>query len=233
VTATVANYWASLTTIGDSLTITKGSIVLGNNKMTGRGKSERNAVKRLSHVIENETPDEKQKQVKKQVPKRLKPNNLNPDDILQSSYNGIRTPVYGLDRVQDSFYDVPCEDLAKGLLGKVLVRRLSDGTLIKGRIVETECYPGGEDKGSCSHNGRITETIKAVYMKPGTAFVYSTYGMYHCINISSQGSCTNFSQLHNINDLTHRSHIQNKTACLSSKKGKYVLYAKCSTQKPH
>jgi hypothetical protein len=68
VTATVANYWASLTKIGDSLTITKGSIVLGTNKMTGRRKSERNAVKRLSHVNENETPDDKQKQVKKQVP---------------------------------------------------------------------------------------------------------------------------------------------------------------------
>jgi hypothetical protein len=194
VTATVENYWTSLTKIGDSLNVTKGSTVLGNNKMTGRRKSERNAVKRLGHVNENETPDDKKEiQAKKQVPKRLKRNNdLIPDDILQSSYNGIRTPVYGLDRLRDSFYDVPCEDLAKRLLGKVLVRRLSDGALIKGRIVETECYPGGEDKGSCTHNGRITETIKALYMKPGTAFVYSTYGMYHCINISSQGSCTNF-----------------------------------------
>jgi hypothetical protein len=207
VTATVANYWASLTKIGDSLNITKGSTVLGTNKMTGRRKTERNTVKRLSRVNENETPDDKQKQVKKQVPKRLKPNNLNPDDILQSSYNGSRAPLYGLDRLKDSFYDVPCEHLAKRLLGKVLVRRSSDGTLIKGRIVETECYPGGEDKGSCSHNGRITETIKAVYMKPGTAFVYSTYGMYHCVNISSQGSCTNFSQLHDFNNPKHRSHI--------------------------
>ncbi|XP_023701413.1 probable DNA-3-methyladenine glycosylase isoform X2 [Cryptotermes secundus] len=164
--------------------------VSGNAKMTSRRKSERNAVKRSIHKCETETSDKNQKQTrKKQVPKRLKPNNdLNPDDILQSSYKGIRTPVYGLDRLTDSFYDVPCEDLAKGLLGKVLVRRLDDGTLIKGRIVETECYPGGEDKGSCSHSGRITETIKAIYMKPGTAFVYSTYGMYYCINISSQGA---------------------------------------------
>lgn len=172
------------------MTVMTARIVSGNAKMTSCRRSERKAVKRLIHINENETPDKKQKQTKKkQVPKRVKPNNdLNPDDILQSSYNGIRMPVYGLNRLKDSFYDVPCEDLAKGLLGKVLVRRLNNGTLIKGRIVEMECYPGGEDKGSCSHDGRITETIKAVYMKPGTAFVYSTYGMYHCINISSRGA---------------------------------------------
>jgi DNA-3-methyladenine glycosylase len=189
-TATAASYWASLTTIESSLNVARASIAAGNAKMTSHRKSERNAAKRLIHINENETTDKEQKETKKkQVTKRLKPNiDLNADDILQSSYNGMRTPIYGLDRLKDSFYNVPCEDLAKRLLGKVLVRRLNAGTVIKGRIVETECYPGGEDKGSCSHNGRITETIKAVYMKPGTAFVYSTYGIYHCINISSQGS---------------------------------------------
>jgi hypothetical protein len=124
----------------------------------------------------------------KSVQKRAKRScMLDANDILQSSYNGISTPVYGLNRLRDSFYNVPCEDLAKGLLGKVLVRRLSDGTLIKGRIVETECYLGGEDKASHSYNGRITERSKPMYMKPGTAYVYITYGMYHCFNISSQG----------------------------------------------
>ncbi|XP_067006486.1 putative 3-methyladenine DNA glycosylase [Anabrus simplex] len=96
-------------------------------------------------------------------------------------------PSVGLHRLQEDFFDVPCEQLAKSLLGKVLVRRQNDGTLIRGRIVETECYPGGEDKGSCSYQGKITERTKAVFMKPGVMFVYLTYGMYHCFNISSQG----------------------------------------------
>jgi hypothetical protein len=131
----------------------------------------------------------------KSVQKRAKLSNLlHADDILQSSYKDIRTPVCGLDRLKESFYDVPCEDLAKRLLGKVLVRRLNDGTLIKGRIVETECYLGGEDKASHSYNGRITERSKPMYMKPGTTYVYITYGMYHCFNISSQGSCNSLSK---------------------------------------
>ncbi|GFG40028.1 hypothetical protein Cfor_02831 [Coptotermes formosanus] len=153
-------------------------------------RSERNSVRNLVKMSRNVTSSNKEKQTrKKQVTKRMKlNNNLNADHILQSSCNGSRTPTYGLNRLNDSFFDVPCEDLAKRLLGKILVRRIDDGTVLKGRVVETECYPGGEDKASCSYNGRITETIKAVYMKPGTAFVYVTYGMYHCINISSQGA---------------------------------------------
>ena len=121
--------------------------------------------------------------------KKLKQNDgLNGEKILKASLN-LKTKQckYGLQRLKESFYDTPSEDLAKKILGKILVRRLDDGTVLKGRIVETECYPGGEDKASISFNGRITENCKAVYMKPGTTFVYMTYGMYHCINISSQG----------------------------------------------
>lgn len=57
-------------------------------------------------------------------------------------------------RLDRDFYNVPCETLAKALLRKILVRRLDCGTLLKGRIVETECYLGGEDKASHSFNGR-------------------------------------------------------------------------------
>jgi len=158
--------------------------------MISRRRSERISTRSLVKISRSVTGSNKEKQRnKKQGPKRIKLNdNLNADKILQSSINSSRTPTCGLNRLKDSFYDVPCEDLAKRLLGKILIRRINDGTVLKGRVVETECYPGGEDKASCSYNGRITETIKAVYMKPGTAFVYVTYGMYHCINISSQGA---------------------------------------------
>ncbi|KAJ8976897.1 hypothetical protein NQ317_014068, partial [Molorchus minor] len=50
-------------------------------------------------------------------------------------------------------FDKPCKDLAVYLLGKILVRKLEFGAVLKGRIVETECYLGGEDKASHSYNG--------------------------------------------------------------------------------
>ncbi|XP_039290862.1 putative 3-methyladenine DNA glycosylase isoform X2 [Nilaparvata lugens] len=92
----------------------------------------------------------------------------------------------GSDRLKDDFFNVSCEQLARNLLGKILVRNLGD-VILKGRIVETECYPGGEDKASHSFNGKITARNKPMFMKPGTCYVYLTYGMYHCFNISCQG----------------------------------------------
>lgn len=87
------------------------------------------------------------------------------------------------------FFDIPCEDLAKALLGKILIRAMKNGTVIKGLIVETESYLGGEDKASFSYRGKITERNKPMYMQPGTTFVYTTYGTYDLLNISSQGKC--------------------------------------------
>lgn len=71
--------------------------------------------------------------------------------------------------------------------GKVLVRYLENGTVLKGRIVETESYLGAIDKASHSYQNKVTPRNLPMYMSPGTIYVYMTYGMYHCFNISSQG----------------------------------------------
>lgn len=89
-------------------------------------------------------------------------------------------------RLDAQFYDTPCEEMAKSLLGKVLVRKL-DGIIVRGRIVETECYLGNEDAASHSYGGKVTARNQPMFMKPGTAYVYMTYGMYNCFNISSNG----------------------------------------------
>ncbi|CAM1300414.1 MPG (predicted) [Pycnogonum litorale] len=90
-------------------------------------------------------------------------------------------------RVGSNFFDVDCTVLARALLGKILVRTLDDGSRIRGRIVETECYLGVEDKASHSFNGKRTSRTEAMVMSPGTAYVYIIYGIHHCFNISSQG----------------------------------------------
>ncbi|XP_070388622.1 uncharacterized protein [Dermacentor albipictus] len=90
-------------------------------------------------------------------------------------------------RLSRRFYGVDCQLLARRLLGKILVRRLADGTVLKCRVVETECYLGCDDQASHSFNGRRTERNEPMFMDPGTAYVYIAYGMYHCFNISSEG----------------------------------------------
>lgn len=67
------------------------------------------------------------------------------------------------------------------------MRKLEDGSILKGRIVETESYLGIIDKASATYQGKVTPRNIPMYMIPGTIFVYLTYGMYHCFNISCQG----------------------------------------------
>ncbi|XP_069744376.1 DNA-3-methyladenine glycosylase [Narcine bancroftii] len=85
------------------------------------------------------------------------------------------------------FFSRPCVALARELLGQVMVRRLVDGTEVRGRIVETEAYLGGEDQASHSRGGRRSLSNAAMFMNPGTLYVYQIYGVYFCLNVSSEG----------------------------------------------
>ncbi|XP_062955077.1 DNA-3-methyladenine glycosylase [Cynocephalus volans] len=90
-------------------------------------------------------------------------------------------------RLGSEFFDQPAVLLAQAFLGQVLVRRLADGTELRGRIVETEAYLGPEDEAAHSRGGRQTPRNRSMFMKPGTLYVYIIYGMYFCMNVSSQG----------------------------------------------
>ncbi|XP_035253113.1 DNA-3-methyladenine glycosylase isoform X1 [Anguilla anguilla] len=106
-------------------------------------------------------------------------------DTLTSQY--FSTEREGDVRLGVKFFDQPCVLLAKAFLGKVLVRRQADGTVLRGRVVETEAYLGGEDRASHSAGGRRTGRNAAMFMRPGTIYVYQIYGVYLCMNVSSRG----------------------------------------------
>ncbi len=86
-------------------------------------------------------------------------------------------------RLPRRFFAQGAESLAQQLLGATLVRLLDDGTRLAGRIVETEAYIGVQDRASHAFGGRRTPRNESMYAKPGTAYVYFTYGMHHCFNI--------------------------------------------------
>jgi DNA-3-methyladenine glycosylase len=92
-------------------------------------------------------------------------------------------------RLDQSFFQkLSCEGLAEALLGKRLVRILPNGSKLVGEIIETEAYLGvGIDKASHSYSGKHTPRNSAMFMRSGTIYVYSIYGMYVCMNFSSEG----------------------------------------------
>nr|CAB3263928.1 probable DNA-3-methyladenine glycosylase [Phallusia mammillata] len=88
--------------------------------------------------------------------------------------------------LSDAYYDHDCFKLARSLLGKKIVRKVNDRRLAC-KIVEVESYLANDDKSSHSYQHKKTKRNEAMFMKPGTLYVYLTYGMYHCMNISSKG----------------------------------------------
>jgi len=73
--------------------------------------------------------------------------------------------------------------LARFLIGKLLVRILADG-VASGRIVETEAYDIGDAAGH-AYRG-MTPRNRALFLERGHAYVYLAYGISFMLNVSSE-----------------------------------------------
>lgn len=79
------------------------------------------------------------------------------------------------------FYRRECLEVARDLVGKVLVRRTPEGEL-RLRIRETEAYCGESDTACHAHRGRTIRT-EVLYADAGTVYVYLCYGMHWMMNV--------------------------------------------------
>ena len=80
------------------------------------------------------------------------------------------------------FFQRPCLTVAEELVGKILVHRLADGTVLRLRISETEAYCGEDDTACHAHKGR-TKRTEVMYMDAGTIYIYLCYGVHWLLNI--------------------------------------------------
>jgi len=81
-----------------------------------------------------------------------------------------------------AFYTRDAVRVARALLGQRLVR-YAHGKRVSGRIVETEAYLGARDLAAHTVGGRRTRRNASMWARGGTAYVYFTYGMHHCMNV--------------------------------------------------
>ena len=85
-----------------------------------------------------------------------------------------------------SFYDRPTLDVARDLLGKVLVHH-HRGVTTSGVIVEVEAYIGESDP-ACHAAPGPTPRNAPLYGPPGMAYVYLNYGIHCLVNVVAEAA---------------------------------------------
>jgi len=70
--------------------------------------------------------------------------------------------------------------VAPDLIGCYLIKN-NKNDLVRGLIVETEAYSQEEE--ACHGYRTTTKSNKSLFGKPGTFYIYKSYGIHHCLNI--------------------------------------------------
>jgi len=89
-----------------------------------------------------------------------------------------------VNRLARPFFARYTPDVARDLLGCLLVRRVG-GSTVSGRIVEVEAYRGSDDPASHSYRG-ATKRSAVMFGEAGHVYVFFSYGFHWCLNFTSE-----------------------------------------------
>lgn len=87
-------------------------------------------------------------------------------------------------KLRRDFYDRPTLEVARDLLGKVLVHQ-HRGVVTSGAIVEVEAYIGESDP-ACHAAPGPTRRNAPLYGPPGFSYVYLNYGIHCLVNVVTE-----------------------------------------------
>jgi DNA-3-methyladenine glycosylase len=87
-------------------------------------------------------------------------------------------------KIRRAFYDRPTLDVARDLLGAVLVHNRR-GVRTSGVIVEVEAYIGESDP-ACHAAPGLTKRNAPLYGGPGHVYVYLNYGIHCLVNVVTE-----------------------------------------------
>lgn len=94
--------------------------------------------------------------------------------LIDSSHAG--------NRIFRNFYIRDVLEVAPDLIGKILVIRLQDGSVVRHSLTDVEAYRGYEDK-ACHASRSKTPRTSVMFGEGGHLYVYLIYGMYWMLNI--------------------------------------------------
>jgi DNA-3-methyladenine glycosylase len=89
-----------------------------------------------------------------------------------------------VERLGRSFFSRYTPEVARELLGCLLVRRIGKRTL-SGKIVEVEAYRGIDDPASHSYRG-ATKRSSIMFGEAGHVYVFFSYGNHWCLNFTTE-----------------------------------------------
>lgn len=86
-----------------------------------------------------------------------------------------------MSRILSEFYAQDVLTVAPLLLGKLICRRLNDGSILRGRINDVEAYRA-DDTACHAYRGR-TPRNNVMFEQGGFSYVYLCYGIHNLLNV--------------------------------------------------